>query len=106
MVLQLSQTLRGRESPGGTRSTSLAPQFEQKFSGGKGMLAPMIHNGARNGRCAYPVSAPAVPVSVRADGNGSVPLSVSLLPFSDFLHRVDCLRDRTGGARRDRPRPD
>jgi hypothetical protein len=38
MVLQLSQTWRGRESPGGTRSTSLAPQFEQKFSGGKGML--------------------------------------------------------------------
>src|SRR5258708_3090114 len=103
MVLQLSQTWRGRESPGGTRSTSLAPQFEQKFIGGKGMLAPMIHNGARDGRSAFPVSAPPVPGPVRADGFGSLPLSVPLFPFSDFLQRVVRLRHRTGGARHDGP---
>src|SRR5882757_3386740 len=104
MVLQLSQTCRGRESPGGTRSTTLAPQFEQKFIGGKGMLAPMIHNGARDGRSAFPVSAPAVPGPLRADGFGSLPLSISLFPFSDFLQRVVRLRHRTGGAGGDGPR--
>src|SRR5258707_14960134 len=105
MVLQLSQTWRGRESPGGTRSTTLAPQFEQKFIGGKGMLAPMIHNGARDGRSALPVSAPPVPGPVRADGFGSLPLSVPLFPFCDFLQRVVRLRHRTGGTRGDGPGP-
>src|SRR5256885_11726057 len=37
MVPQLSHTWRGSKSPGGTRSASLAPHFEQKFIGGKGM---------------------------------------------------------------------
>src|SRR5258708_17217446 len=105
MVLQLSKTWRGRESPGGTRSATLAPQLEQKFIGGKGMLAPMIHNGARDGRSALPVSAPPVPGPVRADGFGSLPLSVPLFPFSDFLQRVVRLRHRTGGTRGDGPGP-
>src|ERR1700704_5481136 len=38
MVPQLSQMWRGSESPGGTRSVSLPPHFEQKFIGGKAML--------------------------------------------------------------------
>src|SRR5882762_10770950 len=105
MVLQLSQTWRGRESPGGTRSTTLAPQFEQKFIGGKGMLAPMIHNGARDGRPALAVPAPPVPGPVRADGFGSFPFSVPLFPFPDVLQRVVRLRHRSGGARRDGPGP-
>src|SRR5256885_13992331 len=37
MVPQLSHTWRGSKSPGGTRSASLAPHFEQKFIGGKDM---------------------------------------------------------------------
>src|SRR5882762_9332070 len=94
MVLQLSQTWRGRESPGGTRSASLAPQFEQKFIGGKGMLAPMIHNGARDGRSAHSGYAPPVLGSVRADGGGSLPLAAPLLPFSEFLYRVAGLCSR------------
>src|SRR5580765_1974840 len=39
MVLQLSQTWRGSESPGGTRSATLAPHTEQKFSAGEDMRA-------------------------------------------------------------------
>jgi hypothetical protein len=35
-VPQRSQTWRGMESPGGTRSATLAPQFEQKFIGARG----------------------------------------------------------------------
>src|SRR5258706_9368386 len=58
MVLQLSQTWRGRESPGGTRSTSLAPQFEQKFIGGKGMLALRIAAGGDDPSILAPVHPP------------------------------------------------
>src|SRR5258706_579870 len=58
MVLQLSQTWRGRESPGGTRSTSLAPQFEQKFIGGKGILALRIAAGGDDPSILAPVHPP------------------------------------------------
>src|SRR5262245_5841730 len=46
MVPQASHTPRGSESPGGTRSVTLAPHFEQKFSGGEDM--PAYDTGARN----------------------------------------------------------
>src|SRR6266850_2164781 len=58
MVLQLSQTWRGRESPGGTRSTTLAPQFEQKFIGGKGILALRIAAGGDDPSILAPVHPP------------------------------------------------
>src|SRR6266581_1496874 len=50
MVPQLSHTWRGSESPGGTRSTSLAPHFEQKLSGGKGMLRGLLPRLPDQGR--------------------------------------------------------
>src|SRR5262245_42566430 len=45
MVPQASHTERGSASPGGTRSASLAPQFEQKFIGGNDM--PAYDTGTR-----------------------------------------------------------
>src|SRR5258706_7792213 len=124
MVLQLSQPWRGRESPGGTSSTSLAPQFEKKFIGGKGMLAPMrallggrpeyTRAGATSPR-RHDDSGPSFvedhacfanqPGAVGVDGFASVPEFPPQSSAAHVLYRVDgfCPRDRGVGRARFRP---